>query len=213
METLLLPVAPSLPTPHLPTPLSLDTPLLELPRADIPAYTPLYIPPAGTAGDPDTLLPNVKKNSEEPTKEAEGLTPESIRGLIQQALQQQPKPQVPKLVFPQPSVEPSSSAEVTTITLPGTNLNVPVPKAEILSAAATTSVISVGATLAATSMFKRLVQIFKPAFKAAAAKVQKLRGKKVETFGRRRWRLRRSKADKIVTRVVSCNPSSAARRT
>ena len=212
MEPLLLPVAPNLPAPTLPTPLSLDTPFLELPRADLPAYTPLYIPPAATAGDPDTLFPNAKKEPE-PTKEEPKLTPESIRGLIQQALQQQPKPQLPKLVLPSPSLEPTSPAEVTTITLPGTNLDIPVPKAEILSAAATTSVISVGATLAATSMFKHLVQIFKPAFKAAAAKVQKLRGKPVETFGRRRWRLRRSKADKIVTRVVSCNPSSAARRT
>jgi L-fucose isomerase-like protein len=88
---------------------------------------------------------------------------------------------------------PLPSAETTTLTVPGTSIKVPVPKAEIVSAAAVTSVISVGATLAATSMFKHLVSAMKPVFKAAAKKVQKLRGKKVLTFGRQRLALRRSK--------------------
>ena len=82
--------------------------------------------------------------------------------------------------------EPLKAAEVTEVVVPGTSVKIPVPKAEILSAAATTSVISVGATLAATSMFKRLVQIFKPTFKALAKKVQKLRGKPVQSWARQR---------------------------
>lgn len=84
-------------------------------------------------------------------------------------------------------------AEATTINLPGTDIQVPVPKAEIVTAAAVTSVVSVAATLTATSLFKQLVSLFKPVINIVVKKINKLRNKKVITFGRQRWELRRSR--------------------
>ena len=48
------------------------------------------------------------------------------------------------------------------VTIPGTNIDVPVPSPTVLTAAATTAVVSVGAGMIATVAFKRLVDIMKP---------------------------------------------------
>ena len=174
---------PIIPTLSIPRPPDLPAPVLELPSAQIPSYTPLVIPPAASA---DTLPVQVETPARRDEPEPE--TQQNLRQLVREALRQaQAAPSVQRVA---PSVqavpEPLKAAEVTEVVVPGTNVKIPVPKAEILSAAATTSVISVGATLAATSMFKRLVQIFKPTFKALAVKVQKLRGKPVQSWARQR---------------------------
>ncbi len=174
---------PAFPTFLAPKTPDLPAPVLELPRAVLPSYAPLVIPPAATAGDIQPL-PALPAKPAEPAPE----TQQNLRQLVAEALRQaQAAPSVQRVA---PSVqavpEPLPAAEVTTVVVPGTSIAVPVPKAEILSAAATTSVISVAATLAATSMFKRLVQIFKPTFKAVAARIQKLRGKPVRSWARQR---------------------------
>ena len=172
-----------LPGFNVPRPPDIPASPLELPRAVLPSYAPIIIPQAVSGGTPSVPLPEPAKPAE-PAPEIQ----QNLQQLIKEALRQAPEessaPQVAKPAQALP--EPSSTAEVTTVVVPGTALKIPVPKAEILSAAATTSVISVGATLAATSMFKRLVNAMKPAFKALATKVQKLRGKKVETWARQR---------------------------
>ena len=171
-----------IPSFQIPKPPDLPAPALELPSAQIPSYTPLVIPPAASA---DTLPVQVETpvKRDEPERE----TQQNLRQLVKEALRQAQVAPLVRRVEPLSQVVPEpSAAEVTTVVVPGTNVKIPVPKAEILSAAATTSVISVGATLAATSMFKRLVQIFKPTFKALAAKVQKLRGKPVQSWARQR---------------------------
>ena len=173
---------PAFPTFLAPKTPDLPAPVLELPRADLPSYTPLVIPPAATADKPPVPLPQIAKPAEPAPA-----TPPDLRRLIKEALRQaQAGPSVQRVEASAQAIPEPLAAEVTEIVVPGTSIAVPVPKAEILSAAATTSVISVGATLAATSMFKRLVQMFKPAFKALAAKVQKLRGKPVRTWARQR---------------------------
>ena len=174
---------PAFPTFLAPKTPDLPAPVLEVPRAVLPSYTPVVIPPAATAGTPPVQLPQTAK-PDEPAPE----TQHNLRQLVKEALARSQAEastrQASKPVVELPEALPA--AEVTQVVIPGTQLRVPVPKAEILSAAATTSVISVGATLAATSMFKRLVQIFKPTFKALAAKVQKLLGKPVKTWARQR---------------------------
>jgi len=176
-------VIPSFQVPR--TPL-LPAPVLELPRAEIPSYVPMVIPQAT-----ETDTPPVQVEKTEERDEPEPATPPDLRQLVREALRQaQAAPSVQRVEASNQAVPEPLAAEVTEIVVPGTSIAVPVPKAEILSAAATTSVISVGATLAATSMFKRLVSLMKPAFKAVAAKVQKLRGKKIETWGRQRLRER-----------------------
>ena len=66
---------------------------------------------------------------------------------------------------PPPSIEPTIPKlpnEVREITIPGTDIEVPVPSPAVLTAAATTAVVSVAAGMVATVAFKRLVDILKP---------------------------------------------------
>ena len=172
-------IIPSFSVPR--TPL-LPAPVLELPKAELPSYVPMVIPQ-----QTETDKPPVPIVESEERDEPEPATPPDLRQLVREALRQATAaPSVQRVEASNQVVPEPLAAEVTEIVVPGTSIAVPVPKAEILSVAATTSVISVGATLAATSMFKRLVQVMKPVFKAVAGKVQKLRGKKVETWARRR---------------------------
>ena len=173
---------PAFPTFLAPKTPDLPAPVLELPRAVLPSYAPIVIPPAATAGDTQPL-PALPAKPAEPAPETRPDLQQVVRAALRQAQAASSAQRVESSsqVVPEPS-----AAEVITVVVPGTSVKIPVPKAEILSAAATTSVISVGATLAATSMFKRLVQIFKPTFKAVAAKVQKMRGKPVRTWARQR---------------------------
>ncbi len=172
-----------IPSFQAPKPPDLPAPVLEIPKAELPSYRPVFIPPAASA---DTLPVQVETPAKPAEPERE--TQQNLRQLVREALRQAQAAPSAQQVAPsiQAVPEPLKAAEVTEVVVPGTSIAVPVPKAEILSAAATTSVISVAATLAATSMFKRLVQIFKPTFKAVAARIQKLRGKPVRTWARQR---------------------------
>ena len=179
-----------IPSIKIPPPPPLPAPALELPRVALPSYLPISIP---LVSQPDKLpaLPAPPATPDEPERE----TQQNLQRLVREALRQAeaapsvPQVAVPNQALPEPLVA-APSAEITQLVVPGTQLKIPVPNAEILSAAATTSVISVGATLAATSMFKRLVQVMKPGFKVVVARVQKARGKKLETWARQRLRER-----------------------
>ena len=124
------PVFPSL---RLPEPVVLPRPVLEVPRADIPSYKPLVVPPS------DLRAPPGVKGTTESDK---------------------PKPKPP-------------TPPVPTIRVPYTEVDVPVPDGVVLTTAATTAVVSVAATLTATSMFKWLVTVMKPVFKQAWTKITK----------------------------------------
>ena len=139
------PVFPSisLPTQVLPNPPLLPRPILEIPKADIPKYIPMFAPP-------DELRPpvGVPKEGEEEQKEDK-------------------KPQKQENPLP----------EVRRINIPWTDIEIPVPKEEIVATAATTAAVSVVATLTATSLFNYLVKIFKPVFMQAVKRIQKKLGK------------------------------------
>ena len=145
------PVFPSinLPTQILPDPPILPTPILEIPRADVPTYMPMFAPP-------DQLRPpvGVPKEGEEEVTEEEKKT---------QTKQENPLP------------------EVRRINIPWTDVEIPVPKEEIVATAATTAAVSVVATLTATSLFNYLVKIFKPVFMQAVKRIQKKLGKDGDT--------------------------------
>tara|TARA_A100001201_G_C4091809_1_gene202392 strand:+ start:755 stop:1117 length:363 start_codon:yes stop_codon:yes gene_type:complete len=66
-----------------------------------------------------------------------------------------------------PPVVPIKPPEIQYIDLPGTEIEVPLPTGEILATAGTTAVVSVAATLTATSVFKWLVTAMKPVIKQA----------------------------------------------
>ena len=187
MEPLRLPQVVPLVPPRLPEPLPLQAPVLELPRAEVPSYTPLVYPYAdGTFSGGSRINTKATEDDDQDKKPPETLVP-PIKAPA-------PRVQVPQYQIP--DKKPAESdlpqlAEATTITLPGTDIKIPVPRAEIVSAAAITSVISVTATLTATALFKRLVSMFKPVISASVKKIDKMRKKKSITFGRQRWELRR----------------------
>ena len=140
------PVFPSinLPTQILPNPPNLPRPILEIPKADIPKYIPMFAPPD------DLIHPvGVPKEGEEETKEDKKT----------QTKQENPLP------------------EVRRVNIPWTDIEIPVPKEEIVATAATTAAVSVVATLTATSLFNYLVKIFKPVFMQAVKRIQKKLGK------------------------------------
>ena len=135
---------PVLPSITLPEPLQLPIPVLEVPRADLPSYKPLVVPPSDLRAPPGVR----SKQSSERAK---------------------PKPpQIP--IAPPPQI---TVPEVQTLDVPGTDIEVPVPSGEILVTAATTAFVSVAATLSATALFKHLVTLFKPLFKQAWNKITK----------------------------------------
>jgi len=156
-----VPGVPPLPIFDLPKSPLLPAPVLELPKAELPSYEVMVFPATPPPASVET--PKAKKSQE--TKE------------------EPPQPKPPKI--------PPISNEVTKVQIPVLNIEVPVPRAEIVSTAMTTSAVSVGAALAATSIFKRLVSAFKPVIKTVVKKVQKMRGKKVLSFGRQRLEQRR----------------------
>ena len=159
-----VPGVPPLPIFDLPKTPLLPAPVLELPKAELPSYEVMVFP-ASPAPPQSSVKPQTQKRTEgKPEKP--------------------PQPKPPKIPI---------SKEVTKIQIPVLDIEVPVPRAEIVSTAMTTSAVSVGAALAATSIFKRLVSAFKPVIKTAVKKVQKMRGKKVLSFGRQRLEQRRHK--------------------
>ena len=77
-------------------------------------------------------------------------------------------------------VTPPQPPEVTKINIPFINHELPVPKEEIVVAAGMTAVVSVVATLTATSMFNQVLKIMKPLVKQIITRVQKKLGRKTE---------------------------------
>ena len=127
---------PVLPTLRLPEAPLLPRPILEVPRADLPSYKPLVVPP-------NDLRP-----------------PPGVRGTTESDKKREEKPK-PKPVTPPPPIP----SQVRYIDVPGTEYEVPLPSNEILVTAGTTATVSVMATLTATAVFKRTVTVLKPIIK------------------------------------------------
>ena len=153
---------PLLPRYSLPKALEIPRVTLDQPKALIPSYRPLVVPPS------DLRAPEGVKAEGEAEKNTEK--------------KEQPK---------QPEV--SLPKEVTEFTIPFTDYQIPVPKQEILVAAGTTASVSVVATLTATAVFKRSVQILKPLIQQVVKKVQRGRGKEVPSWSRQRLAQRRDR--------------------
>ena len=131
---------PSFPSLTLPEAPVMPAPVLEVPRAKIPSYKPLVVPPSD-------LRP-----------------PPGVKGSNEDKSPDKTKPPQPK--------------EVQMIDVPFTDKEIPMPSTEIMTAAATTAVISVAATLTATSIFKYLVMVMKPLLKQAWSKLTKKKNQK-----------------------------------
>ena len=137
---------PVLPVLRLPEPPVLPRPVLEVPRATLPTYKPLVVPP----------------NDLRPPPGVKGTTPS-----------EQKKAEKPKPKPPPPKPPPPTPSQVRYVDVPGTDLTVPLPSNEILATATTTATVSVAATLTATAVFKRTVSVLKPIIKKLLTKKKK----------------------------------------
>ena len=136
---------PVLPVLSLPEPPVLPRPVLEVPRALLPSYKPLVVPPADLRPPPGV----------------KGTTPSEKK-------KAKPKPPPPK-----PPATPPPPAQIRYVDVPGTDYTVPLPSNEILVTAGTTATVSVAATLTATAIFKRTVSVLKPIIKKLLTKKKK----------------------------------------
>jgi len=134
---------PKLPTLLLPESPILPPRVLEVPRAQLPSYKPIVVPPNTLRPPPGVEGVNVE---EEAPKEG-AKTPGKVNTNI--------------------------SPEAQIVEIPFTDIEVPMPTTTIMTTAATTAFISVGATLTATSLFKYIVMVLKPVFKQTWSKLTK----------------------------------------
>ena len=135
------PVLPYLALPEAPP---IPPPVLEIPRADLPSYKPLW-------ALPNTLRP-----------------PPGVKGINTADAPPQQSPPQPKAAAPIPNPPETQIVEV-----PFTDLEVPMPSTIVMTTAITTAFISVAATLMATSLFKYIVMVSKPIIKQAWKKLTK----------------------------------------
>ena len=140
---------PVLPVLRLPEAPLLPRPVLEVPRATLPTYKPLVVPPN------DLRPPPGVKGTTQPDKKKE----------------EKPKPKPPS-----PPKPPPIPSQVRYVDVPGTDFTVPLPSNEILATATTTATVSVAATLTATAVFKKTVSVLKPIIKKLLTKKKKNEG-------------------------------------
>ena len=134
---------PVLPVLRLPEPPLLPRPVLEVPRATLPTYKPLVVPP----------------NDLRPPPGVKGTTPSEQK-------KEKPKPKP----LPPPPPKMPEVPQVRYVDVPGTDITVPLPSNEILATATTTATVSVAATLTATAVFKKTVSVLKPIIKKLLTK-------------------------------------------
>ena len=157
----------AVPIPSMP----LAPPQLQLPqwepipvyRDDIPALNPQTAPQEEQQSPPP---------AEQQTQEPEPIVPQEVLDLVDEMTT--PKPPIPPFIPYEPEVE----SQVETIELPG-GFEMPVPKQEIMVTAVATAgaaaIASVGATMLAGNLFKRIVSISKPVIKALLKKLATIR--------------------------------------
>lgn len=179
--TVIPPVVPLAPT------VSIPGPALSQPAPLVPKWEPIPVYQED--------LPTPEPKPEPPREEPAPRPPTPDKDILDSVNEMiTPTPVVPPFAPPVP--EPT----MDTIEVPFTNLEVPVPPQKIMVTAVTTAgtaaVVSVGATLAATNLFNRLVKLLKPVFKTALKKLAKARGKKPPLT----WARARARAPHLRTR-------------
>ena len=139
------PLLPSLTLPGAP---ELPQAVLEVPRAQLPSYKPLVVPPSTLRPPPG--IEGINTEDEPPQKEKK--------------TDSKKQPTQPDINLP---------PEAQIVEIPFTDIEVPMPTTTIMTTAATTAFISVAATLTATSLFKYIVMVLKPVFKQTWSKLTK----------------------------------------
>ena len=172
----------NLPAINLPGPIELPRPSINEPVFPLPSH-PVLIPP------------NVEpKAPPEPPKAIDPGARQAVQGLQKQVrkLNDNIKAQqitIEGLLNP-PEIE-QVDPKTTTVKVPYTPLEFALPAPEVLTVATVTAGAAAAASVGATLVAQNLVKRLKPVFQTVLKKIAKARGKNPETFGRRRLRLRR----------------------
>lgn len=201
-----MPIAPDIPTP------ALELPELEVPSYE-PIFVPRKVTPGSVEQlvepQEEEVQQGDRKEAQQESKEpqtAPSTSPTPVEfsfedididkilqwvAPFQEQTQEQnttdePSP-VPEELPSLPSEESTETGTidgVTTINVFG--LGIPMPEPDILVAAGATATVSVGATLASTAIYKRLVTAFKPMIKKIINSYQKFQGKETTSWARER---------------------------
>lgn len=156
---------------------------LPIPSAPLPSYQPMVLPSA-------EQLQEMLASEEEPQEsqqEKEKAKPLQRPSPVQVELEKIP------IEKEGPQIE-----ETTVVTLPLTDVEITVPKAEVLTTAAVSAGVaalaSVGATMAAGPVLQNLQKALKPVMKTVLKKLATIRGVQSVSFSesdaKRRWRQR-----------------------
>lgn len=208
---------PIIPSFDIPNEAFIPVPAVELPTADQLEYESIFVPQTVSPGSIQQLLnPRVREepsdqepeeeetepSQEEPETQQEDATEDkSIDKLLQEVQQYQiQSPRIDTLngwPFEQEPVEPIVPEVPKTelegvVTVQVLGIALPMPAPEILVAAGATAGVSVAATLASTSILKKVTGIMKPIIKQIIARLQKKKLVKL-TWARERLVQRRHK--------------------
>ena len=157
---------------------------LAMPQFNNPEWTPIPV-----YRDPTPEIKTGTKNGEKEDK-GESADKDKDTKTPENNIQEVPEVDLPSQVIPEMN-------EVNTVTIPIIEVEVPLPKTEIVVIAVTTASVSavaaVGGTMAATSLFRFLMKVLKPTMKTLVKKLAKLRGKEVKSWARQRLEARRLK--------------------
>ena len=180
-------IAPRPLPPALPLPAAFDVPE---PTISVPTVKPLEWEPVPIyADDIPPPLPTPSSNPAQAAEDAEQQQDE------EDAEDKEGRPNDSKNESGAQAIVPEL-AEVQTIILPIIDIEIPVPRTEILATAATTagisSFVAVGGTLFATTLFRQLQPLLKPIFKKVFKKLAQVRKKPPPlTYARQRLLERR----------------------
>ena len=198
---------PELPKLVIPDSFLIPAPLLDYPGVELLQFDPIFVPQRVQPGSILDLQGQQDQSEEEQNQEnPESPSKEQNEGKEHQQKQQnQGLPPVQTTPVELPSIDqydddslPEEIEGVTTVDVLG--LPIPMPKPEILVAAGATATVSVAATLATTSILKKLISVMKPLIKKIMTLALKKFGKTPpKSWARERLEQRQRRSQQKVT--------------
>ena len=206
---------PELPKLVIPNSFSVPAPPLQYPGVELLKFDPIFVPQKVKPGSIQDYLQKLAEQEQEENLEEENPREE------QKDQKEQTKPQdkaenkgtSPPQIPPSPTLPPIQTTPIElpslvededdsipepelegVITVQVLGIPIPMPEPEILVAAGATATVSVAATLASTSILKKVISIMKPLIKKIMTLVLKKSGKKPpKSWARERLEQRQSR--------------------
>jgi len=184
-----------MPSINFPPPIRLPPPVVAprspigLPTFQFPEWEPVpiyrdQVPGIGNP-EPSDNADQAEQETQEETQEEQPETKPEQAPVKPPPVELPPLPPIPT----QEAVIPETEM-VNEVTIPIINMDVPLPKTEIVVIAVTTAgvaaIASVGGTMVANQVFRQLIKVFKPLFKTILKKLMKARGKDLPSWARER---------------------------